>query len=68
MINTSLEITENEYLIKFNRSKFDLSFIRNLLTIVEISNPSEDHAIADKNFAVGQLSSTPDYYSHLDEK
>jgi hypothetical protein len=68
MINTSIEITENDYLIKFSRSKFDLSFIRNLLTIVEISNPSEDHAIADKNFASGHLSSTPDYYSRLDEK
>ena len=66
MINTSLEITEKEYLIKFNRSKFDLSFIRNLLTIVEISNPSEDHAIADKNFS-GELAG-PDYYSHLDDK
>jgi len=68
MINTSLEITENEYLIKFNRSKFDLSFIRNLLTIVEISNPSEDHAIADKNFSSHGVSAIADYYSHLDEK
>ena len=68
MINTSLEITEHEYLIKFNRSKFDLSFIRNLLTIVEISNPSEDHAIADKNFSGDTSSANPDYYSHLDEK
>jgi hypothetical protein len=68
MSYTSLEITESEYLIKFNRSKFDLSFIRNLLTIVEISNPSEDHSIADKNFSGESLSSNPDYYSHLDEK
>ncbi|EHQ30697.1 hypothetical protein [Mucilaginibacter paludis] len=68
MINTSLEITENEYLIKFNRNKFDLSFIRNLLRIVEISNPSEDHAISDKNFSEAAVSVSPDYYSHLDEK
>ncbi len=68
MINTSLEITENEYLIKFNRSKFDVSFIRNLLRIVEISIPSEDHAIADKNFNETAVSVSPDYYSHLDEK
>lgn len=68
MINTSLEITENEYLIKFSRSKFDLSFIRNLLKIVEISNPSEDPAIADKNFSEGSVLISPDYYSHLDDK
>jgi hypothetical protein len=68
MSYTSLEITENEYLIKFNRSKFDLSFIRNLLTIVEISNPSEDLAIRDKDFSNSTLSANPDYYSHLDEK
>lgn len=68
MINTSVEITESEYLIKFNRSKFDLSFIRNLLRIVEISNPSEDHAIADKNFSNESLAVNPDYYSHLDDK
>jgi hypothetical protein len=68
MINTSLEITENEYLIKFSRSKFDLSFIRNLLRIVEISNPSEDYAINDKNFSETSISSSPDYYSRIDEK
>lgn len=68
MINTSLEITENEYLIKLNRSKFDLSFIRSLLKIVEVSNPSEDDAIYDKDFSGGALSNSPDYYSHLDDK
>lgn len=68
MINTSLEITENEYLIKLNRSKFDLSFIRSLLKIVEVSNPSEDDAIYDKDFSNQALSNSPDYYSHLDDK
>jgi hypothetical protein len=68
MINTSLEITENEYLIKFSRSKFDVSFIRNLLKIVEISNPSEDPAIADKSFTQEAILISPDYYSHLDDK
>ena len=67
MINTSIEITENDYLIKLNRSKFDLSFIRSLLKIVEVSNPSEDDAIYDKNFT-GSTSANSDYYSHLDEK
>ena len=67
MINTSLEITDNEYLIKFSRNKFDLAFIRNLLRIVEISNPSEE-AIADKTFNETTAWVSPDYYSHLDDK
>ncbi|MFD0794157.1 hypothetical protein ACFQZX_11050 [Mucilaginibacter litoreus] len=41
MTNSILEITENEYLIKLNRSNFDLSFIRSLLKIVEVSEPAE---------------------------
>jgi hypothetical protein len=42
MTNSILEITENEYLIKLNRSNFNLSFIRSLLKMVEVANPSED--------------------------
>jgi hypothetical protein len=69
MINTCLEITENEYLIKLNRSKFNLSFIRSLLKIVEVSDQSEDDAIYDKTFGDNSASSnSADYYSHLDEK
>jgi len=45
MTNSILEITENEYLIKLNRSTFDLSFIRSLLKIVEVANPSMDDLI-----------------------
>ncbi|MEO6522111.1 MAG: hypothetical protein ABIN91_10565 [Mucilaginibacter sp.] len=67
MINTSLEITENEYLIKFSRSKFDVSFIRNLLKIVEVSNPKEDYPITDQN-SNDMVLRSPDYYSHLDDK
>jgi hypothetical protein len=43
MTNSILEITENEYLIKLNRSNFNLSFIRSLLKMVEVANPSEDN-------------------------
>ena len=42
MTNSILEITESEYLIKLNRSNFNLSFIRSLLKMVEVANPSED--------------------------
>ncbi len=70
MTNSILEITENEYLIKLNRSNFNLSFIRSLLKIVEVANPSEDgYFNTDKHISQNQNhSSEPDYYSSLDEK
>jgi hypothetical protein len=80
MTNSILEITENEYLIKLNRSNFDLSFIRSLLKIVEVSKPAKskqeeesyDYStmhIADRHIAPNQNhSSEPDYFSSLDEK
>jgi hypothetical protein len=69
MINTSLEITESEYLIKLNRSKFNLSFIRSLLKIVEVSDRSEEEELSyGRSFDDDAQSSNADYYSHLDEK
>ena len=70
MTNSILEITENEYLIKLNRSNFNLSFIRSLLKMVEVANPSEEgYYIADRHIAPNQNhSSEPDYYSSLEEK
>lgn len=35
MKNSSLEITEQEYLIKLNKSDFDLSFINQLLKRIQ---------------------------------
>jgi hypothetical protein len=80
MTNSILEITESEYLIKLNRSNFDLSFIRSLLKIVEVSKPAKskqeeesyDYStmhITDRHIAPNQNhSSEPDYFSNLDEK
>ncbi|MDB4900902.1 MAG: hypothetical protein JWQ63_183 [Mucilaginibacter sp.] len=70
MTNSILEITENEYLIKLNRSTFNLSFIRSLLKMVEVANPMEDDLhIPDRHLAANQNhSSEPDYYSSLEEK
>jgi len=71
MTNSILEITENEYLIKLNRSNFNLSFIRSLLKMVEVANPSEDNHnyIPERHFAPNlNHSSEPDYYSSLEEK
>lgn len=41
-MSSILEITENEYLIKLNRERFNLSFVRSLLKMVEFSSPKED--------------------------
>jgi len=71
MTNSILEITENEYLIKLNRSNFDLSFIRSLLKFVEVANPSDGESISinDRLITPRQNnSSEPDYYSSIEEK
>jgi hypothetical protein len=70
MTNSILEITENEYLIKLNRSNFNLSFIRSLLKMVEVANPSEESTfIPERYFAPNtNRSSEPDYYGSIEEK
>jgi hypothetical protein len=70
MTNSILEITENEYLIKLNRSNFNLSFIRSLLKIVEVASPSEDdYHLPDRHINSSAIhSSEPEYYSSLEEK
>jgi len=70
MTNSILEITENEYLIKLNRSNFNLSFIRSLLKMVEVANPSDDnYHLPERYMGANQNhSSEPDYYSSLEEK
>ena len=71
MTNSILEITENEYLIKLNRSTFNLSFIRSLLKMVEVAEPSgeKEFTIIDRHISANNNhSSEPDYYSSLDEK
>jgi hypothetical protein len=70
MTNSILEITENEYLIKLNRSSFNLSFIRSLLKMVEVSNPSEETLTTPYRQIANELnnSSEPDYYGSLEEK
>lgn len=70
MTNSILEITESEYLIKLNRTKFDLSFIRSLLKMVEVAHPSDNQLIITERFITPRQdhSSEPDYYGSLEEK
>jgi hypothetical protein len=70
MTNSILEITENEYLIKLNRSNFNLSFIRSLLKMVEVANPTEEESFIQERYTAPNQnhSSEPDYYSSIEEK
>ena len=70
MTSSIVEITENEYLIKLNKQMFDLSVIRNILKMVEVSRPVEDdYMLPDRNFAPMQgRSSEPSYFSSIDDK
>jgi hypothetical protein len=69
MTNSVLEITESEYLIKLNRSNFNLSFIRSLLQIVEVANPEGLMETPDRNISYNQsYQSEPDYFSSIEDK
>jgi hypothetical protein len=70
MTNSILEITENEYLIKLNRSNFNLSFIRSLLKMVEVANPTDDDYYIPERRTGENINhaSEPDYYGSIDEK
>jgi hypothetical protein len=71
MTNSILEITENEYLIKLNKSNFDLSFIRSLLKMVEVAKPSaDDYPAINERYLIPSLngSSEPEYFSYIEDK
>jgi len=69
MINSSLEIKDNEYLIKFSKQQFDLDFVKSLLTFINqklsVKEASETLAFEDVH---DRHSSEENYFSHLDEK
>ena len=68
MTNSILEITENEYLIKLNRNSFNLSLIRSLLKMVEVSNPAEESHFTQGTYATQHYHAEPGYYGSLEEK
>ncbi|MDB4925226.1 hypothetical protein [Mucilaginibacter sp.] len=70
MTNSILEITDSEYLIKLNRSSFNLSFIRSLLKMVEVADPYEENTgTPDRNISYNQNHlSEPDYFSSIEDK
>jgi hypothetical protein len=70
MTSSILEITEQEYLIKLNRKSFNLSFIRSLLKMVEVANPTDDDLTVSDRYVSPNInhSSEPDYFSSIEEK
>lgn len=70
-MSSILEINENEYLIKLNRKRFNLSFVRSLLKMVEVSNHTDEYEVAERTVATAQnqsRTSEPDYFGSLEEK
>lgn len=55
MKNSSLEITEQEYLIKLNKEDFDLSFIYQLLKRIQ----SEQYFFNSRNYAEPEFVGSP---------
>lgn len=66
-MNSILEITENEYLIKLNRRQFNLSFVRSLMQMVEFSDPADKEKKARKNAAANHKHKTNDSASLDDD-
>jgi hypothetical protein len=69
-MNSTLEITDKEFLIKLDRKKFNVSFVRTLLKMMEFTNPSEDtYNVPEWQYSSRQRNAVePDYFSSLDEK
>lgn len=70
MTNSSLEIKDSEYLIKFSKTQFDLDFVKSILAFinqklsVKEALPAEN---AEDIYAESSFENN-DYFSHLDEK
>jgi hypothetical protein len=69
MTNSSLEIKDSEYLIKFSKNQFDLDFVKSILAFInnklsvkEVSETQNVKDTEDDRFY------KEDYFSHLDEK
>lgn len=67
---STIEITENEYLIKLSKENFDLGFINQLLKRIQSEvlfssfKDSNQEDIKSRNASFDRSS----YFSHLDEK
>ncbi len=67
---SSIEITENEYLIKLNKEDFDLSFINQLLKRIQAEKLffSGKNVTDDDIISKAAKSDRSSYFDHLDDK
>lgn len=67
---SSIEITENEYLIKLSKENFDLAFINQLLKRIQSETLFSSFKNSDNDDLIGRNASFErgSYFSHLDEK
>ncbi len=70
MINSSLEIKDSEYLIKFSKTQFDLDFVKSILAFINQKLSVKEASFAGdvKDADMESSFEKDDYFSHLDEK
>lgn len=69
MINSSFEIKDNEYLIKFSKHQFDLEFVKSLFAFINQKlSVKEASGFSNVKDTDEDYFSKDDYFSHLDEK
>ncbi|WP_256010103.1 hypothetical protein [Desertivirga xinjiangensis] len=64
---SSIEITENEYLIKLNKDEFDLSLINTLLKRIQAENFFSFQREDDEDL-ISRNRERTSYFGHLDDK
>lgn len=67
---STIEITDNEYLIKLSKENFDLAFINQLLKRIqtEVLFSSFNNTSTDDDIMSRGAFERSSYFSHLDEK
>lgn len=67
---STIEITDNEYLIKLSKENFDLAFINQLLKRIqtEVLFASFNNSATDDDIISRGAFERGSYFSHLDEK
>ncbi len=68
---SSIEITENEYLIKLSKEDFDLSFINQLLKRIQAEKFfTRNHVSPEEEDIISKVSKAErsSYFDHLDDK
>lgn len=69
MTNSSLEIKDNEYQIKFSKNRFDLDFVKSILAFINQKLSVKEALPAGNVKDVYEDDFDKDeYFSHLDEK